>query len=126
MRSFQCQRCGQLVFFENTECLNCATPLGFAADHGELAPLEEAKYRRCRNARLAGCNWLVADDDPVDLCQSCRLTKTRTRNSDQPRDGTDESPEHNESPRRDQVQSTASANAVAESWFASLKQECIP
>ena len=26
---------------------------------------------------LAGCNWLVADDDPADLCPSCRLTRTR-------------------------------------------------
>jgi hypothetical protein len=82
MRSFQCQRCGQLVFFENTECLHCGTSLGFAADHGELVPSEQARYRRCLNALIAGCNWLVADDDPIDLCPSCRLTRTRPDDSD--------------------------------------------
>jgi hypothetical protein len=82
MRSFQCQRCGQLVFFENTECLHCGTSLGFATDQGELVPLEEPRYRRCINERLAGCNWLVASDDPVDLCESCRLTRTRPHDSD--------------------------------------------
>jgi hypothetical protein len=82
MRSFQCQRCGQLVFFENTECLNCGTPLGFATDQGDLVGLEEPRYRRCVNALLAGCNWLVADDDPADLCESCRLTRTRPHDAD--------------------------------------------
>jgi hypothetical protein len=76
VRSFQCQRCSQLVFFENTECLHCGTLLGFANDHRELVPLEP-RYRRCLNTFLAGCNWLVANDDEIDLCQSCRLTRTR-------------------------------------------------
>jgi hypothetical protein len=82
MRSFCCQKCGQLVFFENTECLNCGTPLGFATNQGEVVPLQQTGYRRCINAALAGCNWLVADDDPVDLCESCRLTRTRPHDSD--------------------------------------------
>jgi hypothetical protein len=82
MRSFQCQRCGQLVFFENTECLHCGTSLGFATDRHELVPLEPARYRRCINALPAGCNWLVANDDPADLCPSCRLTRTRPHDSD--------------------------------------------
>jgi hypothetical protein len=81
MRSFRCQRCSQLVFFENTECLNCGTPLGFATDQGELVPLQQPRYRRCINAVPAGCNWLVADDDPADLCESCRLTRTRPHDS---------------------------------------------
>src|ERR1700694_3972936 len=82
MRSFQCQRCGQLVFFENTVCLHCGTSLGFATDQGELVPLDEPRYRRCVNERLGGCNWLIASDDPVDLCESCRLTRTRPHDAD--------------------------------------------
>ncbi len=82
MRSFHCQVCGQLVFFENTECLNCGTPLGFAPDGDELVPLAEPGYRRCANVGLAGCNWLVAGDDPGDLCESCRLTRTRPYDAD--------------------------------------------
>jgi hypothetical protein len=77
MRSFHCQLCGQLVFFENTECLHCGTPLGFAPDRDELVPLAEPGYRRCTNALLAGCNWIIPGHDPNGLCQSCRLTRTR-------------------------------------------------
>jgi len=82
MRSFHCQQCGQLVFFENTECLHCGNSLGFAAERGELVPLDQSRYRRCLNTSLASCNWLVPNDDPTDLCQSCRLTRTRPGNSD--------------------------------------------
>ncbi len=82
MRSFQCQRCGQLVFFENTECLHCGTPLGFASERGELVPVELPRHRRCLNIFLAGCNWLVANGDPADLCPSCRLTRTRPEDAD--------------------------------------------
>jgi hypothetical protein len=82
MRTFRCQRCGQLVFFENTECLHCGTSLGFASDRGEIVPLEQPRYRRCSNTVLAACNWLVAEDDRVDLCDSCRLTRTRPSDYD--------------------------------------------
>jgi hypothetical protein len=71
-----------LVFFENTECLNCGTPLGFAPDRDEVVPLAEPGYRRCANARLAGCNWFIAGDDPGELCESCRLTRTRPHDAD--------------------------------------------
>ncbi len=77
MRTFRCQHCGQLVFFENTECLHCGTSLGFAPDRGELVPLDQPRYRRCSNTVVAACNWLVAADDGVGLCDSCRLTRTR-------------------------------------------------
>ena len=84
MRAFHCQRCDHLVFFENTECLYCGTPLGFAADRREIVPLEPLRYRSCHNVVVAGCNWLVASDDPVDLCRSCRLTRTRPNDFDAP------------------------------------------
>jgi hypothetical protein len=32
---------------------------------------------------LAGCNWLLARDDPRGLCRSCRLTRTRPADSDE-------------------------------------------
>ena len=62
MRSFACGHCGHLVFFENTICLNCSTPLGFDPRRLELVALEgptaEALHR-CANVTLAGCNWMV-------------------------------------------------------------------
>ncbi len=34
-------------------------------------------YRRCANLESpAGCNWLVPNDDPQQLCVSCRLNRT--------------------------------------------------
>ena len=37
----------------------------------------EQDYRRCANFESpAGCNWLVAVDDPEELCLACRLNRT--------------------------------------------------
>lgn len=89
MRTFACQNCGQLVFFENTNCLNCGAALGFEWDERELLTLREAdgdaqldrfdgepgSFFRCSNVGTAACNWLVRE--PRELCASCRLTRTR-------------------------------------------------
>jgi hypothetical protein len=86
MRSFACGHCGQLVFFENTKCLNCGTALGFVPDQREVVALEgerAQRLHRCANVELAGCNWMVST--PGELCFSCALT--RTRPSDQDPDG---------------------------------------
>ena len=64
MRSFACGHCGHLVFFENTRCLHCSTPLGFVPDELELVALEGERAQqlhRCANAELALCNWMVRD-----------------------------------------------------------------
>ncbi len=95
-RAFVC-RCGRPIFFRNSECLACHTPLGYDAEQRELLPLEAVgdsgfwrrvdagddapQYRRCANLITAsGCNWLVAADDahagsPAQ-CRCCRLTRT--------------------------------------------------
>ena len=79
MRSFSCDTCGQLVFFENTVCLRCGSDLGFEPRRGELVALSSGAAR-CANLELAGCNWLV--DAPGELCGSCRLTRTRPSDAD--------------------------------------------
>ena len=45
MRAFACPTCSQLVFFENTACLSCAT-------ERELGALEGP---RCANLETAAC-----------------------------------------------------------------------
>jgi hypothetical protein len=97
MRTFACQNCGQLVFFENTSCLNCAAALGFEWGERELLTLraspaaergaaldrfdgQPGSFHRCANAAIAACNWLV--DEPGDLCASCSLTRTRPADGD--------------------------------------------
>jgi hypothetical protein len=86
MLSFACGHCGHLVFFENTVCLSCSTPLGFVPERLELVALEgdaAETLHRCANQELAGCNWMV--QAPGRLCRSCELTRTRPNDAD--RDG---------------------------------------
>ncbi len=88
-RAFDC-RCGRPVFFNNSQCLACRTPLGYEPSQRLLLPLEPAperpgaalspsryklwrdatdpesgvRYRRCANLdTAASCNWLVAERD---------------------------------------------------------------
>lgn len=88
-RAFAC-RCGQPVFFNNSQCVVCATPLGYEPEVALLLPLEPAdrpglwravgaaaeadaalaarRFRRCANFdNAAACNWLLeASDEAVD------------------------------------------------------------
>jgi hypothetical protein len=90
VRSFTCENCGQLLFFENSLCLRCSSPLGFVYERGQLAVLAvpgtaEQELPRCANARLAACNWVPERDG--ELCTSCALTRTRPNDADLDDDG---------------------------------------
>ena len=88
-RSYRC-RCGTAIFFRNTKCLSCASPLGFLADSLSLAALDlgveagtvraegsDRLYKFCGNRESpALCNWLVDTRDPLVLCVACRLNRT--------------------------------------------------
>lgn len=88
-RSFRCQ-CGRPVFFRNTLCMSCQTPLGYLPTRLALLPLtagigldrwrvasDAAEYRRCANVDApAGCNWLLEADETQTLCVACRLNRT--------------------------------------------------
>ena len=93
-RAFTC-RCGRPLFFGNSQCLACHTPLGYEPDSHRLMPLEPAGpalteahrngtappaafwreagadstaalWRRCRNQdTAAACNWVVAEGDTL-------------------------------------------------------------
>jgi hypothetical protein len=89
MKSFHCDSCGMMVFFENDRCLKCGHALGFLPDLLDLTALEPAAgnqwrplsprapgllYRPCANSsQHHTCNWLVPADDPVAWCAACRL-----------------------------------------------------
>ncbi|MFZ5547128.1 MAG: zinc-binding metallopeptidase family protein [Pseudomonadota bacterium] len=86
-RAFTC-RCGRPVFFRNSVCLACRTPLGYDPERRQLWPLEAApgprgqaegwwraamaprgtataRWRQCSNLGTASaCNWLIGADDP--------------------------------------------------------------
>jgi hypothetical protein len=83
MLSFACGHCRHLVFFENTICLHCSTPLGFVPDELDLVALEGERatsLHRCANTELAACNWRVSRAGA--LCRSCALTRTRPHDAD--------------------------------------------
>jgi hypothetical protein len=96
-RAYRCQ-CDRAVFFGNSHCLSCDSPLGYEPGLGRvfsLVPGPEAGfwrlagpngreadgiYTRCANLNTAAaCNWLVKSDERNSvqpLCISCRLTRT--------------------------------------------------
>ena len=89
MKLFQCQQCGQPIYFENTGCEQCGHRLGFLSEQmtlsalapdGEvwraLAASEDTPYRLCANAQLDACNWLIAVDSAETLCAACRHNQT--------------------------------------------------
>jgi len=90
MRPFPCSTCQQLLFFDNTACLQCGSGLGFVVDELQLVALVpvddnefergdggQGRYRRCENELVARCNWLLPSHDHAELCKSCSLTSVR-------------------------------------------------
>jgi hypothetical protein len=93
VRAFNCQ-CGNPVFFRNSTCLACHTPLGYAPALAQIVAMRPAgepevwtawnfdspRYRRCANLDTpASCNWLVPVDEvesQAGLCRACRLNRT--------------------------------------------------
>lgn len=88
MKLFQCQKCSQLLHFENTRCESCGSQLGYlrvletlsvAEPDGEVwrALAEpEKRYRFCANTQYGVCNWLVDDNNPSPYCAACRHNQT--------------------------------------------------
>jgi hypothetical protein len=103
-RAYRCQ-CGCPVFFRNSRCLNCGTPLGYDTVQARLLPLMPGQdpdtwvewqagdapvqpvsdvptpaFLRCANLQTpAACNWLVpvGEGQPqMLLCRACRLNRT--------------------------------------------------
>ncbi|MCL4115913.1 UNVERIFIED_CONTAM: hypothetical protein GTU68_003580 [Idotea baltica] len=84
MQPFWCSVCGQLLFFENSVCLQCGSELGFDPARRTLVTLTgtEIEYQRCRNQHAARCNWLVPPGTGEELCLSCGLTTIRPNDAD--------------------------------------------
>lgn len=91
MKSFHCNHCQHLVFFESVSCVQCGRLLAFLPDRQAMGALEsaddgswsfrsddtEARYRLCVNYQHNSvCNWAVPSTDDNDACLSCRLTQS--------------------------------------------------
>ena len=84
MRAFSCDNCNQVLFFENSLCLRCESPLGFVPSTLQIHALigDRADLPKCANLSLAGCNWIV-EDEGEELCRSCRTTTVRPADDDE-------------------------------------------
>ena len=88
MKLFECQNCGQLLYFENTVCIRCSHRLGYVPESNTLSALEpdddawrvlgdaDRRYRFCANAAHDVCNWLLPTDAPGAFCLACRHNRT--------------------------------------------------
>jgi hypothetical protein len=88
MKLFECQKCGQVLHFENTRCESCGSRLGYLRVLEALSVVEpdggvwralaepEKRYRFCANAQHDVCNWLVDDGNPSPYCAACRHNQT--------------------------------------------------
>jgi len=90
MKLFQCQNCGQPLYFENTRCERCGLALGYLPDREAITALkqegdgadltqkvwralaDQKTYRYCANAAYDVCNWLVPTKRPDAYCLACR------------------------------------------------------
>jgi hypothetical protein len=87
MKLFACDRCQQILYFENHRCVNCGAALGYIPELARLITVtdpndialpgdEHRRYRQCRNTREHdACNWLVPADGDGDYCKSCELSE---------------------------------------------------
>ena len=97
MKLFQCQNCGQVLYFENTACLNCGYALGYLPGEDRMSAVEAdgplwravapngqadtdtQHWRFCRNWEHSACNWLVPAEDTQEAdayCVACRHNRT--------------------------------------------------
>ncbi|MDF1793259.1 MAG: putative zinc-binding peptidase [Thalassobaculaceae bacterium] len=89
MKLFECQSCGQLLYFENTICVRCDHTLGYLAGQAQLSALKpddvgrwqalgdtDHLYRLCANAEHGACNWMVPSESADGYCRACRLNRT--------------------------------------------------
>jgi hypothetical protein len=85
MKLFECEACGQPLYFENGYCESCGRRLGFLPDRLDMTALEpregnlwrplaepERRVRFCANAEHDVCNWLVPAEDGSPFCAACR------------------------------------------------------
>ena len=88
MRLFECQTCGNIVYFENTSCVACGSSLGYDPVAGQMLTVADANGNApapapgkvaqllCANSIHDVCNWLVPVDAGSDFCKACRHNRT--------------------------------------------------
>jgi hypothetical protein len=91
MKTYHCDHCQSLLFFESIQCVKCAHQLAYVPPLARIASLEPVaaglyriatkkdtgeRYKLCANyTNEHVCNWALPQEDANTLCLSCRLTQ---------------------------------------------------
>jgi hypothetical protein len=102
VKTYHCDVCDSLIFFENTQCLSCRSALAYLPSHSTMVSLgkdgelwkrlgikapQQQQFKLCLNYAEHGvCNWALPGNDPESLCSSCRLTQVIPNLDDAGRD----------------------------------------
>ncbi|PZU45717.1 MAG: hypothetical protein DI566_09695 [Microbacterium sp.] len=89
MKAYTCRVCGNPLYFENSVCVSCGTPLGYSRGERAIVPVDamgryvdadDLIWHVCRNLGLSGCTWLA----PLEggQCAACDLTRVRPADDD--------------------------------------------
>ncbi len=90
VKAFCCRVCDAALYFENSVCVTCGSPLGFSREERAIVPLDDRGryvdaqgliWHLCANRDIAGCTWLARIEG--GLCSSCGLTRTRPNDRDE-------------------------------------------
>ncbi|WP_281301249.1 MULTISPECIES: putative zinc-binding peptidase [unclassified Iodidimonas] len=95
MRLFECDKCQNLIYFENVHCERCGSRIGFRDDQMRLTAIEpisgekqgwaqlwrsvrdpEDHFKLCANTIYDACNWLIPAEKSDDYCTACRFNRT--------------------------------------------------
>lgn len=94
MKLFECQNCGQAIFFENTSCENCHYKVGYLASLETMTAVRPngaewialadptCRYRFCANWEVGVCNWMTGADLAQPFCEACQHNRTVPELSD--------------------------------------------
>lgn len=77
MIHFCCSICQNVLFYENSACLQCGAEIGFDPESRRMVTLGgNSNHQRCRNgAEHQVCNWVVPRSGDYSLCVSCQLNR---------------------------------------------------
>lgn len=88
MKLFKCQKCSNLLYFENASCTACGSLTGYIPEIEDLSAVEPVQsnwtaladpsreYRFCANWELQACNWLLPAGSPTPYCRACQHNRT--------------------------------------------------
>ncbi|WP_336518340.1 putative zinc-binding peptidase [Pollutibacter soli] len=89
MKLYTCSNCNNLLYFENSVCLNCNHAIGFDAESLSMIALVPSgdnlfsetgnasrRFRYCSNFAFGTCNWIIPENADAEFCKACELNHT--------------------------------------------------